>query len=55
MLILFSTFRPVLRMHGDRGPDDITTLSDLDYGGGFSETGRPNELWSYYQEQNKAI
>ncbi len=43
----FSTFCPVLRMHGDRGPHDIPSLSDLDYGGGFSETGRPNELWSY--------
>lgn len=43
----FSAFCPVLRMHGDRGPHDIPTLSDLDYGGGFSETGRPNELWSY--------
>lgn len=46
----FSTFCPVLRMHGDRGPHDIPTLSDLDYGGGFSETGRPNELWSYGEE-----
>ena len=46
----FSTFCPVLRMHGDRGPHDIPTLSDLDYGGGFSETGRPNELWSYGED-----
>ncbi len=46
----FSTFCPVLRMHGDRGPHDIPNLSDLDYGGGFSETGRPNELWSYGEE-----
>lgn len=46
----FSTFCPVLRMHGDRGPHDIPRLSDLDYGGGFSETGRPNELWSYGEE-----
>ena len=37
-------------MHGDRGPHDIPTLSDLDYGGGFSETGRPNELWSYGED-----
>lgn len=43
----FSTFCPVLRMHGDRGPHDIPNLSNLDYGGGFSATGRPNELWSY--------
>lgn len=46
----FSTFCPVLRMHGDRGPHDIPRLSDLDYGGGFSDTGGPNELWSYGQE-----
>lgn len=46
----FSTFCPVLRMHGDRGPHDIPTLSDLDYGGGFSPTGQPNELWSYGEE-----
>ncbi len=46
----FSTFCPVLRMHGDRGPHDIPNLSDLDYGGGFSETGRPNELWSFGEE-----
>ncbi len=46
----FSTFCPVLRMHGDRGPHDTPTLSDLDYGGGFSETGRPNELWSFGED-----
>ncbi len=46
----FSTFSPVLRMHGDRGPHDIPSLSDLDYGGGFMETGRPNELWSYGED-----
>lgn len=46
----FSAFCPVLRMHGDRGPHDIPRLSDLDYGGGFSDTGRPNELWSYGED-----
>lgn len=46
----FSAFCPVLRMHGDRGPHDIPNLSDLDYGGGFSPTGQPNELWSYGEE-----
>lgn len=46
----FSTFCPVLRMHGDRGPHDIPALSDLDYGGGFTSTGQPNELWSYGEE-----
>lgn len=46
----FSTFSPVLRLHGDRGPHDIPALSRLDYGGGFSPTGRENELWSYGEE-----
>ena len=46
----FSAFCAVLRMHGDRGPHDIPNLSDLDYGGGCSATGRPNELWSYGEE-----
>lgn len=46
----FSTFCAVLRMHGDRGPHDIPRLSDLDYGGGFCDTGRANELWSYGDE-----
>ncbi len=46
----FSTFCPVLRMHGDRSPHDIPRLSDLDYGGGYLDTGRPNELWSYGDE-----
>ncbi len=43
----FSVFSPVLRLHGDRGPHDIPNLTDLDFGGGFSPTGRPNEIWSY--------
>lgn len=51
----FSAFCPVLRMHGDRGPHDIPNLSDLDYGGGFSATGRPNELWSYGEEVYKIL
>ncbi len=46
----FSVFSPVLRLHGDRGPHDIPCLSSLDYGGGFSPTGRDNELWSYGEE-----
>lgn len=46
----FSAFCPVLRMHGHRGPYDIPSLSDLDYGGGFTVTGRPNELWSYGED-----
>ena len=51
----FSAFCPVLRMHGDRGPHNIPTLSDLDYGGGFSETGQPNELWSYGDDTYKIL
>jgi len=46
----FSTFCPVLRMHGDRGPHDIPNLEENTIGGGFSPTGRPNELWSYGEE-----
>lgn len=51
----FSTFCPVLRMHGDRGPHNIEPLSDLDYGGGFSETGQPNELWSFGEDTYKIL
>ncbi len=45
-----STFSPVLRLHGDRGPHDIPNLAEGEWGGGFSPTGRPNELWSYGEE-----
>ncbi len=37
-------------MHGDRSPHDIPRLSDPDHGGGYLDTGRPNELWSYGEE-----
>ena len=47
----FDTFTAVLRMHGDRGPnDDIAPLDDRDFGGGYLYTGHPNELWSYGEE-----
>lgn len=46
----FSTFCPVLRMHGDRGPHDIEPLDERDHGGGFCFTGQPNEIWSYGEE-----
>ena len=47
----FSTFCPVLRMHGDRGPHNIQPLDPgNNIGGGFSATGQPNELWSYGEE-----
>lgn len=47
----FAAFGPVLRMHGDRGPHDIPSLDPGgSYGGGFSFTGQPNELWSYGED-----
>ena len=35
----------VFRMHGDRGPHNIPTLDDRDFGGGYLYTGQSNELW----------
>jgi len=46
----FAVFCPILRMHGDRGPHDIPSLSDMEYGGGSLYTGHPNELWSYGED-----
>ncbi len=46
----FSTFCPVLRMHGDRKPrttDRLEKNPDKDSGAGVSSSGQPNELWSY--------
>lgn len=43
----YSTFSPVLRMHGDRLPHS-EPLSDS--GGGSMPTGAPNEIWSYGEE-----
>lgn len=40
----YSTFSPVLRMHGDRLPHS-KPLSNS--GGGSMPTGAPNEIWSY--------
>lgn len=51
----FSAFCPVLRMHGDRGPHNIPAFTDLDFGGGFSDTGQPNELWSFGEETYKIL
>ncbi len=50
----FAVYSPVLRMHGDRGPYNIPSLDERDYGGGYLHTGQPNELWSY-GEKNYAI
>ena len=47
----YGVFCPILRMHGNRGPDwDIPKLDDRDFGGGYLYTGHPNELWSYGDE-----
>lgn len=43
----YSTFSPILRMHGDRLPHS-KPLSDE--GGGRMPTGAPNEIWSYGKE-----
>lgn len=43
----YSTFSPVLRMHGDRSPHTIPKLAEGNTGGGFCETGLANELWSF--------
>ena len=47
----YGVFCPILRMHGDRGPNyDIPALDDRDFGGGYLYTGHPNEIWSYGDE-----
>lgn len=46
----WATFCPVLRMHGDKGPNDSEPLDDRDWGGGFCHTGLPNELWSFGED-----
>ena len=54
----FSTFCPVLRMHGDRGPYNIPKLETnpaKDFGGGVCHTGQPNELWSYGEDVYKIL
>ncbi|MEY8371613.1 TIM-barrel domain-containing protein [Aerococcaceae bacterium 50-4] len=43
----YSTFSPILRMHGDRLPHS-GPLSDS--GGGLMPTGAPNEIWSFGQD-----
>ncbi len=46
----YSTFSPILRMHGDRLPHS-KALSDE--GGGRMPTGAPNEIWSYGERNEK--
>lgn len=48
----YSTFSPILRMHGDRLPHS-EPLSDS--GGGSMPTGAPNEIWSYGEEVEKIL
>ena len=51
----FAVYSAVLRMHGDRGPYNIPSLDDRDWGGGYLHTGQPNELWSYGEECYKIM
>lgn len=47
----FSTFSPVLRLHGYLGPyGKIPRLSDKRHSGGFVNTAQPHELWSHGEE-----
>ena len=46
----WATFCPVLRLHGDKCPCESKPLDDRDWGGGFCDTGRDNELWSYGED-----
>ena len=46
----FAVYSAVFRMHGDRGPHNIPTLDDRDFGGGYLYTGQSNELWSSGEE-----
>ena len=51
----FAVYSPVLRMHGERGPINIPTLDDRDWGGGYLHTGHSNELWSYGEENYRIM
>lgn len=46
----FSTFSPVLRLHGDREPHNIPLLNDSGKGGAICGTGSPNEMWTYGED-----
>jgi len=46
----WAVFTPVLRMHGDRSPALGGLVSGTDHGGGFNNSGAPNELWSYGED-----
>ena len=51
----FAVYSAVLRMHGDRGPDNIPPLDERERGGGYLHTGQPNELWSYGEENYRIM
>lgn len=51
----FAVYSAVFRMHGDRGPHNIPTLDDRDFGGGYLYTGQSNELWSYGEENYRIM
>ena len=46
----FSTFSPVLRLHGNLAPYKIPRLSANKNSGGYATTGQPHELWSHGEE-----
>ena len=47
----FSTFSPVLRLHGYLGPyGKFPRLSNKRHSGGFANTAQPHELWSHGEE-----
>ena len=46
----WAVFMPVLRMHGDRQPNQGSLAHETDHGGGFCSSGASNELWSFGDE-----
>lgn len=50
-----AVYTAVFRMHGDRGPYNISALDNRERGGGYLHTGQDNELWSYGEECYKIM
>lgn len=48
----YSTFSPILRMHGDRLPHSKPLSST---GGGTMPTGAPNEIWSFGEQAEEIM
>lgn len=48
----YSTFSPILRMHGDRLPHSAPLSNS---GGGSMPTGAPNEIWSFGSEVEEIL